>query len=91
MKIDSLEGNCFTALVDEVTWFLVLSSQSQVICKESGGQGLRGREPSLSFKLEDVTPKNMISEKDSVLNCEQDLITKSSFLSKNNVGYSVKT
>ena len=43
-------------------------------------------QPSFSFKLEDVTPKSIITEEDSFLNCEQDLITKSLFPSKNNVG-----
>ena len=43
-------------------------------------------QPSFSFKLEDVTPKSIITEEDSFLNCEQDLITKSLSPSKNNVG-----
>ena len=40
------------------------------ICKESGGEGVRGRAPPLSFKLKDVTLKGMISEKDSNFNCD---------------------
>ena len=86
MKIDSLEGNCFTTLVDEVTCFLVLSSQSQVICKENGGQGLRGREPSLSFKLEDVTLKSLISEEDFFLTVSKILSQNFYFPQKNNMG-----
>ena len=66
--------------------FLVLSSQKGRKLFNQRLPIFRGREPSLSFKLEDVTPKSMTSEEDSVLNCEQDLITKSLFPSKNNVG-----
>ena len=66
--------------------FLVLSSQKGRKLFNQILPIFRGREPSLSFKLEDVTPKNMFTEEDSVLNCEQDLITKSLFPSKNNVG-----
>ena len=40
------------------------------ICKESGGQGPRRREPPSGFRLEDATLKSMISEEGASFNCD---------------------
>ena len=40
------------------------------ICKESGGQEPRRREPPSGFRLEDATLKSMISEEGASFNCD---------------------
>merc|ERR1712240_488872 len=53
-------------------WFLPNMCDFFKICKESGGQGPRRREPPSGFRLEDATLKSMISEEGASFNCDID-------------------